>query len=300
MVGTEDDKLCIGNQLQFRDSDNKSPKNAGDMMRFAERYGPWAIIAGASEGTGREFAKQIAAQGVNLILLARRETPLQILATEIIESAGVECETLAVDLTSTNATARIVAATEGRDIGLFISNAGADTNSAHFLDKDIDSWMDLLALNTITPMQCCHHFGKAMSERGRGGILLVGSGACYGSAPNMATYSGTKAFNMRFAEGLWAELEPKGVDVLFYALGRTDTPMLRAQLEANGMPVPPDLADPAEVARLGLERLPYGPVADWGAADDEPGAGGISAAHRRERVRMIAKMSADMFSKGKQ
>jgi len=265
-------------------------------MDFAERYGPWAVITGASEGTGREFARKVAARGVNLILIARREGPLCTLAEQITTESGIECETLTLDLTTSDAASRIIEAAAGREVGLYISNAGSDTNSSLFLDKDIGSWLDLITLNTLTPIRCCHHFATAMRERGRGGILLVGSGACHASGPYMAAYSGTKAFNMRFAEGLWAELEPHGVDVLFYALGRTDTPMFRAHLAKNGLPVPPDLADPAEVARVGLDRLPYGPAADWGAADDEPGPGGISAARRRERVRIITQMSADVFS----
>ncbi len=268
-------------------------------MDFSERYGPWAIIAGASEGTGREFARQVAAKGVNLILIGRRQGPLDALAEAIKEESGVECSTASVDLTSPQATAKIIEAAAGREVGLYISNAGSDTNSSLFLDRDIDDWIDLVALNVLTPIRCCHHFARAMRERGRGGILLVGSGACHGSGPNMATYSGAKAFALRLAEGLWAELEPQGVDVLFYALGRTDTPKFREQMARRGLPLPSGLADPAEVARLGLERLPFGPAADWGAADDDPGPGGISAAQRRERVRMIARMSADVFGKGK-
>lgn len=268
-------------------------------MTFAEKYGPWAIIAGASEGTGREFARQVAVQGVNLILVARRQGPLSELADEIRQESGVECITASVDLTKADAAARIAEAAAGREVGLYISNAGSDTNGALFLDKDIDAWLDLIALNSLTPLRCCHQFAQGMRERGRGGILLVGSGACYGSGPNMATYSGAKAFDMRFAEGLWSELEPHGIDVLFFALGRTDTPAFRTLLAEKGMPVPPGLADPADVARLGLERLPHGPVADWGVADDEPGPGGASAVQRRQRVRMIAEMSAAVFGKGK-
>jgi short-subunit dehydrogenase len=268
------------------------------MMSFAERYGPWAVIAGASEGTGCEFARQVAAQGINLILVARREGPLAELADEIRSAHGVECITAAVDLTRPDAADQIAKAAEGREVGLYISNAGSDTNGALFLDKGVDAWLDLATLNALTPLRCCHHFGKAMRERGRGGILLVGSGACYGSGPHMATYSGSKAFALCFAEGLWAELEPHGVDVLFYALNRTDTPALRTLLAEKGMPVPQDLADPVEVARTGLERLPFGPVANWGVPDDVVGPGGSSAAQRRQRVQMVTQASRAIFGKG--
>lgn len=266
-------------------------------MNFTERYGPWAVISGASEGTGREFARQVAASGVNLLLIARREEPLRALAGEIAAEHGVECRALPLDLTHPDAAARITEAASGLEVGLYISNAGSDTNSAYFLDKPIENWLDLVTLNSLTAMRCCHHFAGQMRDLGRGGILLVGSGACHGSGPNMAVYSATKAFNMRFAEGLWAELEADGVDVLFFALGRTDTPMFRTFLADNGLPVPSDLADPVEVARVGLARLPHGPAADWGAEDDAPGPGGISAAKRRARVRMMAAMSADLFGK---
>lgn len=267
-------------------------------MDFLKQYGPWAVIAGASEGTGREFARQIAAQGLNLVLIARRQGPLLELAQQLTEEFGIACKTLGQDLTEPVAAQQIIASCEGLEVGLFIANAGSDTNKSSFLDKPIDDWQKLITLNTLTPLQLCHHFAKAMAQRGRGGILLVGSGACHGSGPKLAAYSGTKAFNLRFAEGLWAELEPKGVHVLFYALGRTDTPMLRDYLKQHGLPIPDNLADPKAVAKLGLARLPFGPGADWGAADDEPGPGGISCAERRERVRRVAQMSADIFKPG--
>lgn len=267
-------------------------------MKFAERYGPWAVIAGASEGTGREFAKQIAAHGVNVFLIARREAPLTELRDEIVREYNVECTILTADLSAPDAAAKIIDSTAGLEVGLFISNAGADTNHSVFLSKGVDDWMKLVALNTLTPLQCCHHFAAAMCQRGKGGILLVGSGACHVSGPNMATYSATKGFNLRFAEGLWAELQPYGVDVLFYALGRTDTPMFRAHMADQGLTLPSGLADPVEVARAGLERLPHGPGSDWGVADDEPGPGGVSAASRRERVNMIARFTQEIFRQG--
>ncbi len=264
-------------------------------MNLSERYGPWAIIAGASEGTGRAFAQQIAAAGINCILIARREAPLQVLADELRAAHGVEIVTGSVDLSHPDAAARIIELACAREIGLYVSNAGADTNGAHFLDKDIEAWLGLVNCNVMTSLRCCHHFGRLMRARGRGGILLVGSGACYGSAPNLAVYSGAKAFDLCFAEGLWAELQPSGVDVLYLALNKTDTPALRALLAEKGLPVPADLAAPADVARDGLARLPYGPVHNWGQADDEAKFGAASAAQRRARVEMIAQASKAVF-----
>jgi len=264
-------------------------------MSFADKYGPWAVICGASEGTGRSFAHKIAAQGVSCILIARREGPLAALADEISAQHEVECITATIDLSSADALDRIATAVGSREVGLFISNAGADTNSSRFLDQDIEAWVDQVNRNVLTVMRCCHHFGGQMCERGRGGILLVGSGACYGGASFMAVYSGTKAFDLCFGEGLWAELKPHGVDVLNLILGRTDTPAFRELLAQNGLPVPPDLASPDDVAELGLARLAQGPVLNWGQEDDESGYAPNSPAVRRGRILAIDASTRDVF-----
>ena len=264
-------------------------------MSFVERYGPWAVIAGASEGTGRAFAHKVASRGVNCILIARRDAPLSALAEEIRAAHGVECIGTSVDLAAADAVDRIKAAVAARDVGLFVSNAGSDPHGSRFLDQDIDAWVDLVNRNVTTVVRCCHHFGGLMRERRRGGILLVGSGACYGGASFMAVYSATKAFDLCFGEGLWAELRPHDVDVLNLILGRTDTPMFRQHLAERGLPVPPNLASPDDVARIGLERLPYGPVHNWGQADDAAGYVSSSAAARRDRVLAIDVMTKDVF-----
>jgi short-subunit dehydrogenase len=264
-------------------------------MKFKDRYGPWAIIAGASEGTGRAFARQAAAEGINCILIARREGPLNELARQIRSEKGVECVAAAIDLARPDAFDRIAQVVGDREVGLYISNAGADPNGSHFLDQEVDAWIDLVNRNIVTSLRCCHHFGRAMRARGRGGILLVGSGACYGSGPNLATYSGVKAFDLCFAEGLWSELNPHGVDVLYLVMSTTDTPALRKLLAEKGLPAPPNLALPEDVAALGLARLPNGPIQNWGLQDDEAGYAITSAAQRRARVMMIAEMSRSVF-----
>ena len=259
-------------------------------MSFAERYGPWAIVAGASEGTGQEFARQLAAQGLNLVLIARRKGPLEALADEIRGAPGVECLTASIDLGSDDAAARIFAAADGREIGLFVSNAGADPHNAMFLDREVESWDGLARMNTLTMMRCCHRFGRAMRDRGRGGLLLVNSGACYIGLSELAVYAAGKAFMLNFAEGLWAELRGHGVDVLTLVLTQTDTPLFRSYLAAKGLPFPDNAASPVDVARTGLERLPHGPIHNWGYADDEPGFAPLSPAQIRARIEAIEGM----------
>ena len=264
-------------------------------MSFRAKYGPWAVVAGASEGTGQAFARRLAADGIHCVLIARREAPLTVLADELRAAHGVECVTASIDLAKPDAFDRIVEAVAERPVGLFIANAGGDPNGTEFLDQPVEAWIDLVTRNVTTAVRCCHHFGGRMRERGAGGLLLVGSGACYGGANNMAVYSGSKAFDMCLAEGLWAELQPHGVDVLYLSLGRTDTPELRRFLAEKGLPVPPDLASPEAVAALGLERLPHGPIQNWGQADDEVGRLPQSAAQRRQRVEMIAQASRAIY-----
>ena len=234
------------------------------MSDFLTRYGPWALVLGASNGIGEAFARQAAQAGLNCLLVARNEGKLETLAAELAATHGIEAETVSVDLGDRSAFEAIREAVGGRQVGLLIANAGADPNGSHFLDAPLSSWETLVQVNIGTELACCHHFGKAMRQRGRGGIILIGSGACYGGGPYMASYAGVKGFSMNFAEGLWHELRPHGVDVLYMALGQTDTPAFRKLLAEKGQPVPGNLASPDAVAALGFERLPHGPVLNWG------------------------------------
>ncbi|TAL01762.1 MAG: SDR family NAD(P)-dependent oxidoreductase [Rhodospirillaceae bacterium] len=264
-------------------------------MDFAERYGPWALIAGASEGTGRAFARKVAKQGLNCILIARREGPLVTLAEEVRAQYGVECITASVDLAANDAVDRLIDIAGAREVGLLITNAGADPNGTRFLDGEIGNWIDLVNLNVMNTMRSCHHFGGRMRARRRGGIILVGSGACYGGMGGIAVYCGSKAFDLCFGEGLWTELRPHGVDVLNLILGRTDTPAFRALLQSKGLPVPSGLASPDDVAEVGLARLPHGPVHNWGQDEDMSGYAPNSAAARRARILALDAASKDVM-----
>ena len=258
---------------------------------FAARYGPWALIAGASEGTGAAFARQLAAAGLNLVLVARRQGPLDALAAEIDAEHGVTCVTASIDLAAPDAVDRMAAAAGEREIGLLILNAGADTNGSKFLDNAVENWAALTQRNVMTVLGACHRFAGAMRARGRGGLILVGSGACYLGLPGISVYGATKAFDLVLGEALWAELKGHGVDVLNLIMGKTDTPAHRELMERLDIPFPDDCADADDVAALGLEHLPHGPTINWGEPEDQPGMAGLSAVQRRERIEMIAAMS---------
>jgi short-subunit dehydrogenase len=265
-------------------------------VNFKERYGPWAIIAGASEGTGRSFARKVAARGVPCILIANGG-PLEAVAEEIRSESNVECITANIDLSAIDALDRIVMIVEKRAVGLYVANAGGDPNASRFLDRDFQTWLSLTHLNVVTTMHACHHFGQLMQERQRGGLLIVNSGACYGGGSYLAVYTAVKGFLLNFCEGLWAELRPAGVDVLSIVLDKTDTPNFRRLQAKIGQPMPTDIASPDDVAEIGLARLRYGPLHNFGLADDEARPGGVSASARRDRVEAMSASIMKLYGK---
>ena len=222
-------------------------------MDFAERYGPWAVIAGASEGVGASVARQLGARGVNVVLVSRRQEPLN----DVAATVGAESRTVVLDLSEPDATARLADAVADLEVGLVVYNAGADPNMSQFVDKPADVWQAMVVRNCVTVVGVAHHFGGSMVERGHGGIVLVTSGAAWAGGSYLAVYGASKAFDLLLAESLWAELGPKGVDVLAMILGQTDTPAFRRVL--NGRPAE-GMADPDDVARDMLEHLADGPT----------------------------------------
>jgi len=261
------------------------------MTSFSDKYGPWAVVAGASVGIGAEFCRQIAAEGVNLVLVSRRVDTLDALASELREAHGVETRVAGVDLAAPGAETELFAATEGLEIGLFVYNAGADSINDYFLNHEAEEWHAMLRRNCSVPLLASHHYARPMVARRRGGIILVTSGAAWAGGGRLTTYGGTKAFDLIFAEGLWAELKRDDVDVLSLVVGATDTPALRASLGKFGVAVEAlaehgGLADSADVARAGLEHLGDGPTWQMGVAD---GAGPslLAGLPRRQAVELI-------------
>lgn len=263
-------------------------------MRFSERYGPWAVIAGASEGTGLSFARHVVAKGIHCLLIAK-DGPLQEAAENIRRDTGREAIALNIDLAREDAAQRIIAAAGNREVGLYISNAGADWFGDRFLERDINDWLGLNRINVDTTMRCAHHFGRRMLARRRGGILIVNSGACYGGGKFLTVYTAAKAFQLNFAESLWSELRPYGVDVLTTILGQTDTPAYHRLQDKKHMPPAQNLAAPDAVAEEALARLPFGPVHNQGLEDNEPHGKSGSASERRENVIFMEEAITHVF-----
>jgi short-subunit dehydrogenase len=220
-----------------------------------QKYGPWALIVGGSEGIGAAYARQLAAQGFKLVLTARKTGPLQELA-DALRAQGAEVRTVSADLSDAQtALAQVRAVTDDIEVGLLIYNAGANNTLGVFVELDPDVYRSVINVTVVGQAEFSHHYGARMRERGRGGIILSGSSAGYMGSAMLATYCGAKAFSRIFSEALWLECEKFGVDVLHLTVGFTATPAM----ERLGIDVSQAQA-PDEVAQEALNNIANGPV----------------------------------------
>lgn len=255
-----------------------------DTARFKAKYGPWAVISGASEGTGEAYARLLAEAGLNLVLIARRMEPLEALALDLQARCGIQTRVASIDLYQPGAGKHVLEAAAGLEVGLYVSNAGADPNSKHYLDAPFETWRELINRNVIVLAEAVHGFAAPMKARGRGGLIMMSSGVGLGGASGVAVYSSTKAFDLNLAESLWMELKPHGVDVISAIAPAMDTPFLRQILNGREMP---GVFDPVTVAHTVIERLGDGPCYAFGA--DAAEAEQITDS-RRKRVEMVSNM----------
>ena len=233
---------------------------------FFKIYGPWAIIAGGSEGVGSAFADRLAKQGFKLLLIARKPGPLEETAVEIRRKYATEVRTLALDLTAPDAAVRILAAVAGCETGLLIYNAGADSSFKYFLDRPLDESERMVMLNVMTPMRLVRHLAVAMGERRRGGFILCSSLAGLAGTPGNGIYSAAKAFIDTFAEMAWFELGQRGIDVLCALFPLVRTPaMERLGLKFDGEIKGADAGDIADEVLASIQK---GPVLHAGGSTE--------------------------------
>lgn len=204
-----------------------------------KRFGPWALVTGASSGIGREFARQIAASGINVVLVARREALLDEVGRAIAKDFKVQYRTVVADLSQAGFLENLAKATDDLDIGLVVSNAGTG-NPGEFLKIDREELESLLRLNTLAHLDIAHHFGQKLASRGRGGLLLVGAMGASNGLPYMANDGAAKAYVHSFGEALHVELKPLGVHVTLLPPGPTETPVIaKLGLSPDTMPMKP-------------------------------------------------------------
>ena len=194
-------------------------------MRFD---GMTALVTGASSGIGAAFASRLAADGADLVLVARRKEALDELAARLAGAHGHQVTVLPADLDDPSAGAKLVAelAEHGLQVDVLVNNAGfglhgdlADAGA----EADLDRQLGMVRLNCLAVTDLTARLLPGMRQRGRGVIVNVASTAAFQPLPHMAVYGATKAFVLSFSEALWAEAKPYGVKVLALCPGATAT-----------------------------------------------------------------------------
>ena len=219
-----------------------------------EKYGPWALIVGGSEGIGAAFARKLAAKKFNIALVARKEQPLAELTTEL-RATGVEVRTLSADLSRADALEKVRTITDDIVIGYLIYVAGANSVRGNLVELDPEVYRAVIAVNVLGPVEFVHHYGSRMKDRGRGGIILAGSSSNYIGSATLGPYTASKAFSRIFSEALWAECKPMGIAVLHMVVNFTATPaMQRLGLDTS------TAQSPSEVAQEALDNMENGPL----------------------------------------
>jgi short-subunit dehydrogenase len=201
------------------------------------KFGPWAIVTGASSGIGQEFARQLAASELNLVLIARRLPLLEALGRQLSAEFGVQYRAVEVDLSDEGFLGKVEEATRDLDVGLLISNAGAVT-FGEFLARERSTLYQGMRLNVMSHLSLAQHYGQKLAKRGRGGVLLVSSTAGAHGAPFMADYTAAKAYLLILGEALHIEFQQLGLNMTVLLPGPTDTPgVTAAGFDADSMPM---------------------------------------------------------------
>jgi uncharacterized protein len=219
-----------------------------------EKYGPWALIVGGSEGIGAAFARKLAANQFNIALVARKEQPLADLATEL-RLTGVGVRILSADLSRADVLEKVRTITDDIVVGFLIYVAGANSVRGNVVELEPEVYRTVIAVNVLGPVEFVRHYGSQMKDRGRGAIILTGSSSNYIGSATLGPYTASKAFSRIFSEALWAECKPMGIDVLHMVVNFTATPaMERLGLDTSSA------QSSSEVAQEALDNIENGPL----------------------------------------
>jgi short-subunit dehydrogenase len=215
--------------------------------------GEWALVTGASSGIGEQFARQLAARGLHLVLVARREERLRALAEDLVQRHGVQVRVLALDLAREDFLPVLASATADLHIALLVNNAGFGA-SGRFLEQPVARDLEMLYLNCRAPLLLTHHYGPAMRARGKGAIVFLASLVGHMAVPRMSHYAATKSYDLLLAEGLAHELEPAGVSVLALCPGETVTEFSEVSGLRRGKGMAADAVVREALAAIGRRR----------------------------------------------
>jgi uncharacterized protein len=228
---------------------------------FLTRYGPWALVAGASEGIGAEFATQLAARGLHLVLVARRQQGLDEVSAQLTSAYHIEIRTVALDLAREDAATVLVESTRDIEIGLLVYNAAVSLIGT-YLEISLDDHLREIAVNCRTSSTLTYLFAQQMVQRRHGGIILMSSMSGSQGSALVTHYGATKAYNRVLAEGLWDELRSQGVDVMASCPAPVNTPGYVASAPRGRIRA----IAPSIVVKEALDTLGKGPINIPGAS----------------------------------
>jgi uncharacterized protein len=258
---------------------------------FSDHYGAWAVVAGASEGLGAAFATELAARGLNLFLVSRREALLADLGARLEKAHGIQVQTCALDLARPGAVEELAAQAASRDVGLLVYNA-AFSAVGLFLERPLADHLLEVETNIRAPLALTYAFGQRFVARGRGGILLMSSLSAQQGSAYIANYAASKAYNQLLGEGLWEEWRQRGVDVLVCLAGAIATPNYAASQPGAG-PAGQGMA-PEQVAREAIAALGRGPLVIPGVSN-RLAALVMRTLPRRLAVRLMGRILTAMY-----
>lgn len=216
---------------------------------FYEKYGPWALVTGASSGIGKSFCYYLASQGFHLVIVARRRERLETIADDLQKTYKVQVVVVEADLSRDDFLVPLQQATQDIDIGLLVNCAGFAV-TGEFISHDVSVDVDLLHLNCRAPLILSHYFGKKMAVRKKGGIINIASASAYLPIPFWSSYSASKVFLLNFSEALWFEMKKYKVDVIAVCPPSTETEFLSiAKINMPG--IPPERVVATSVKYLG-------------------------------------------------
>ena len=264
------------------------------MSDFVHRYGPWAVVAGASEGIGASFSTKLAARGLNLVLAARRPAPLEALASSLRDAYGVQVRVCSIDLGSPEAVSTLREVCDDVDVGLAIYNAAYSPIGA-FLDIEVEAHEKAVEVNVLGPLRALHYFGRRLVARGKGGIILMSSMSGLQGTAMVANYAATKAYDTILAEGLWYELGQRGVDVLACIAGATRTPSFESstdRIPRSGLARP---MRPDDVTEQALRDLGSRPAAVSGRRNRLASILLRRLLRREAAIRMVSKETEHLY-----
>ena len=260
-----------------------------------QKYGPWAVIAGGSDGTGEAYARHLASVGINIMLVARRAEVLDALASDLRAAYNVETRTLVQDLMAPDAARNMLDAAADIDVGIYVSNAGCDGTGAHFFKEPVERWHRLASMNVRTLTEAVHGFGNRFIARGSGGIVVMSSGGGLGGTPYLSMYSATKGFELVLVEGLWGELIGTGVEIVCVIAPAMDTPFFRREIAGEDFIIK-HLFQPDEVTKGGLEGLGKTPMVMFESARRKDPETVVNARH--EELLQSLEAGKSFFKKG--